>query len=291
MAALFDDPVVNARGVLLVIAQLGAGTLTGAIAAMAGTAIGVVQVGQGLGELSRHDILQAKLMAAGCNQLTTVCGEHNKCDYLPDEPGCMGASAPMAPTPADDDGHDMGTGVDEEQTPMSESPSSTGVGDPSQLGTLDLNNPACRELADLGLINGKGKPFWDEFFSRQPGRDPRVENVHPDDIRYDEESDGLRCRGQGHSRGARCNTLILCSEGSVLEPETCTCQQDLASPSPSDACVATRCGPGRVAIPVGLRVCLCTAKTASEDELPPSGPIDPRDAAHGPGCAVGRPRF
>ncbi len=101
-------------------------------------------------------------------------------------------------------------------------PESAGL-NPEFGGGVDMTNPACQDLARTGLLNGHRGDFWDTFFERAPGRDPRRELPNPADEGSDRaQRDGEACDGPSPTATAHCPWLVLCHEGTVAD-ESCRC--------------------------------------------------------------------
>ena len=235
--------------------------------------------------------------ASGCNYLTQNC-EKLLCEQDPMREGCddlgSGEGTGDDGEGTGDDG--MGSGSTDTASPeelerIRRTLGGTSSGDSAEPGgSFDLNNPACRALADMGLGNGRGEAFWDDFFGRQPGRDPRRERPHPDDVDHKPGQTGLKCADSGQGEGAHCQSVALCTDGTTLDPTTCTCTRSLAMVDVTPACASIRCPEGTSPVPVGGQACVCQADDQGEEPGPPPSPFDANVGDGGPpGQDPGRP--
>lgn len=123
---------------------------------------------------------------------------------------------------------------------------------------FDPHNPACQELATMGTLPGSNRGrFWDELFERGRQVDPRKVYPAPDTAGSEEEP---LCGAQGlgnTNAPARCNTPVLCAEGTELD-DSCQCSRPLAGTIALRGCFAANCPPDTAPQPLGMNACRCS---------------------------------
>lgn len=139
---------------------------------------------------------------------------------------------------------------------------------------FDPHNPACQELATLGTMPGSNRgKFWDDMLERGRPVDPRKIYPHPDDAGSEEEP-LCGAPGIGNTNApAKCNTPVLCDEGSQLD-ENCQCSRQMSGTIALQGCFAADCPPDTIPTPMGMNGCRC-----SSGEAPPEGPPPLPDVA------------
>ncbi len=161
-----------------------------------------------------------------------------------------------------------------ETTPSPAPGAGGGTTTPGFDGGFDPHNPACRELADLRMLDGRtNREFWDSIFARERGVDPRKAYPRPDG---DEGIEEPSCLGlataQVHS-GSHCRSLVLCADGAELD-ENCQCKMPTGAPPRGQGCWAFNCPEGTMPESVGFNRCLCTTPGGDQDgDAPPPRPL------------------
>ena len=152
---------------------------------------------------------------------------------------------------------------------------STATTTPGEPGAFDPHNPACQELMALGLGFGSRSEMFDELYERGTG--PRPEEVYPspeDDTGW-EDAPGCGASGLGgNGQRGHCSSLVMCTEGSVLNDE-CQCEPtEAGAVPPARGCIEVMCPEGTMPVPVGGFGCTCETGEEGEPELPPGpGPM------------------
>ncbi len=201
-------------------------------------------------------------------------------------------------------GSGMSTGGTTSGDGMTGSGSMTPTGGGTMGGTLpgsgmpgfDPQNPACRELANRGYLNGR-KHLFDDLFDRSR-RWPQPNVSYPTfDSSVAPHPDSCGASGGDVGPGAQCSSLVMCSPGTQLD-RTCQCVASRGGPDRAtlSQCAAVRCANGVIAQPAGRFGCQCGSDAPEDPHLPgdptgPGGPTDPTGPGgpSGPSGPVGPP--
>ena len=125
----------------------------------------------------------------------------------------------------------------------------------------------------MGFLGERGGLIWETILGRNvPGRDPRLENTHPDDDTYDGNSDDDQCMGNNPHLTVHCQSVAICMPGYVLDPVTCLCTAIESEGSFGNMCVGLRCEDGFRPVPIGGSACVCVAEVNSGPIGPPPPP-------------------
>ena len=139
---------------------------------------------------------------------------------------------------------------------------------------LDLNNPACRELEQMGSWNGQVSLFDTIFFRGQDGTqiDPHVVYPSPDEA---ESSLGMNLclpiTQSEFTRSSSCRVPILCAPGSDLN-NNCECVTTSAGRF-QNYCHEVNCPEGEMPIPAGYGQCICEQDEEADGRGPRPLPI------------------
>jgi hypothetical protein len=146
-------------------------------------------------------------------------------------------------------------------------------------GSFDPNNPACRQLAQMGLAQGqRAADFWNQAFGRGPYHVGGAVDPTPDGGGTATGAGDLGCDAVGldiQVQGAPCANLVLCDEGMVLDAD-CRCVRPNVRVINPSGCYGTLCPEGTSAIPVGVNQCICMADAGPPGGIP-TGPTPSPD--------------
>jgi hypothetical protein len=151
----------------------------------------------------------------------------------------------------------------------------TGTEDSGVEPGLDLDNPACQELIELGYVGPDGHSRPDLVALLERGvKDPRVVYPGPDDI--DPQTGEDPCDSSYLQSGIACNLPVLCVDGMS---NGCTCDSPGAGFDRlrASGCDSANCPPGSYAVPTSGFACTCMTEEQQSGEDDPRGPP-------GPGC-------
>ncbi len=189
--------------------------------------------------------------------------------------GMGGTSGGMGGSSSGEGGSSSGSGGsgdgDAGTTPGGTGGTSGGGGDPGDGGTTLPGGEGGPRTAACDRLNQRLHDRGGRAFQRKPGGvDPRTANWAPDSDFGTSSSSCLSTLSGGLAPAPACNSLVMCVEGSSLDPATCSCRTGTSGGrgiSTATACARVNCGEG-TPVPQGPFGCSCESPSGGGGGLP-----------------------